>query len=188
MEWLEEKIRTVFLIYRIESALITLSLITAILSFFLFYKTNQKNNTYRKSERFIFVDISGAVKKPGLYQLLQGARIEEAIKMAGGYTKEADLSYVEQNMNRAEVLTDQYKIYIPTKEEASKTVSENQDSPSLVSINSADMSDLEKLPNVGTVTAEKILNSRPYKALDELLTKGVISKKLYEKIRLSISL
>lgn len=187
MDWLAEKIKDVFITYRVEFSLIVLSIATALVSFFMFYKLSGLNK-YDDRAQFISADISGAVKKPGLYRFTQGTRVEDAIQMAGGYKLSADRSYVEQNMNRAQILTDQYKIYIPTKDDTERIILSDQSSTTLISINSSDINELEKLPDIGSITAEKIITSRPYEALDELLTKGVISKKLYEKIKTQISL
>jgi DNA uptake protein ComE-like DNA-binding protein len=54
---------------------------------------------------------------------------------------------------------------------------------SLTNINSASAEDLDKLPQIGKVRAASIIKGRPYKATDDLLTKKVLSKGVFEKIK-----
>ena len=61
------------------------------------------------------VDIGGAIRKPGVYTIETGQRIYELIDKAGGLTDDADLVYFDKNINRAQKLNDQVKIYIPFK-------------------------------------------------------------------------
>jgi hypothetical protein len=61
----------------------------------------------------IWVNISGAVKSPGLYQLPAESRTLEVLRIAGGLVKNADFSYVNQSLNLAEKLKDSQKVYIP---------------------------------------------------------------------------
>jgi len=63
----------------------------------------------------VTVDVSGAVVKPGVYQLNAQSRVEEALTAAGGLTSEADLVWVDKNVNRSAKLVDGAKIYVPTK-------------------------------------------------------------------------
>lgn len=65
------------------------------------------------TDGIVYIDIGGAVKQPMLAELPAGSRVEDAIQEAGGLTRNADLTYI----NRAELLTDGQKIYIPRKGE-----------------------------------------------------------------------
>ena len=58
----------------------------------------------------VYVDVDGAVVKPGVYRLKDGARVSQAIDAAGGLTAEADVT----GLNRASKITDGQKIYVPT--------------------------------------------------------------------------
>ena len=58
----------------------------------------------------VYVDVDGAVVKPGVYRLKDGARVSQAIDAAGGLTAEADVTV----LNRASKITDGQKIYVPT--------------------------------------------------------------------------
>ena len=58
----------------------------------------------------------------------------------------------------------------------------------LININTASQSELEKLTGIGPVYAQKMIEHRPYSTKEELVSKGVISQKVLEKIKESISL
>ena len=74
---------------------------------------DSENNIQEETKKEIVVHITGEVKKEGVVYLEEGSRVVDAIKKAGGETKEADLSQV----NLAYVLQDGQKIYIPNKNE-----------------------------------------------------------------------
>lgn len=142
--------------------------------------TIQNNSIYK-------VDVSGEVLNPGVYQLPVGSRIEEAIKAAGGIKTSADPDFVAKNLNLAQKVSDGMKIYVPKLAEANQAgnqaVAGSSTSEVLININTAPLSDLDKLPGVGEVTAQKIIDSRPFGSLEELLIKKAVSKATYEKIK-----
>lgn len=143
------------------------------------------------------IDISGAVIKPDVYQVSPGARMKDVIDLAGGFSKEADTAYVSKNFNLAKAVVDQEKIYIPTKDdiknnsfavsipsvEAVSSELNEIHSTSLISINSASEEELDILPGIGPTTAKKIIENRPYSAINELLTKKTISQSTFNKIQ-----
>lgn len=134
----------------------------------------------------VAVDVSGAVVNPGVYQLPNGARVEEAIRAAGGVTESADLNYLSKSMNLAQKIVDGMKVYIPRAREtgpSGQPVLGIQTQDSLININSASVSELDKLPGVGPVTAQNIIDKRPYSEVSELLSKKAVSKAVYEKIK-----
>lgn len=136
------------------------------------------------------VDVSGAVISPGVYSLSMEARVEDALKMAGGVTEEADPVYVSKTINLAQKVADGMKIYVPVASETPPSGSAPQDSSSsqsLININEAILSDLDKLPGVGAVTAQKIIDNRPYSGIEELVTKKAVSRSVYEKIKSLVS-
>ncbi len=171
-----------------------------------------KLNIDEKNAALIFVEISGAVYKPGVYALSEGSRLAGLIEKAEGLNKHADKGFFYRNYNQARVLLDGEKVHAPSFEEIAKgsfveqpliiytnkiSVVNDQSTTSstglgeggdLVSIGSATVAELEGLPGVGKVTAEKIIDARPYNAIDELRAKGVISESLFTKIRPLISL
>lgn len=139
----------------------------------------------------IYVDVGGAVEKPGVYQLQSSSRVNEALVIAGGLGEEADREWVERNLNLAAKVTDGQKIYIPSLKEA------NKDSPrstlqglslkEKININKATAAELDTLWGVGEATAKKIIDSRPYGAIEELLTKKAVKNNVYEAIKDSVS-
>lgn len=143
----------------------------------------------------IAVDVGGAVIKPGVYELKVGARINEALIAAGGLGEEADREWVERNLNLAQKVTDGQKIYIPSIKDAplqSKGTSlSDYKGPSFVTdkinINTASVAELDTLWGVGEATAKKIIDNRPYGAVEELLTKKAVKNNVYEAIKDKIS-
>lgn len=144
------------------------------------------------SEAKIMVDVSGQVLNPGVYSLSSSSRIQDALIAAGGLSQDADRVYIERYMNLAQKVTDGAKIYIPRQnesvEQTNTQVAGTSTQQGLVSVNSATQSQLEELPSIGPVTAEKIISGRPYSSVEELKTKQIIGEKTFEKIKNSLSL
>jgi competence protein ComEA len=136
------------------------------------------------------VDISGAVNKPGVYQLAPGSRVEDAIQIAGGLLDQVDAAYISRQLNLAQKLSDGMKLYIPYKQETKHPaqIINTVESQRLISINQSTLSELDQLPGIGLTTAQKIIDKRPYQSVEELTTKKVISKSLLAKLRDKISL
>lgn len=140
----------------------------------------------------LYVDISGAVVKPGVYALPTEARVGEALKAAGGLTAKADPGFVAHSLNLAQKLSDGMKLYIPAKGEGGGVVSGGSapaatTGSGMININSATQSQLESLPGIGPVTAQAIISKRPYGDIADLQTKKVVSKAVYDKIKSKIS-
>jgi len=137
----------------------------------------------------IFVDVSGAVLKPGVYRLAYGSRVADAINTAGGFSSSADSNFISKSLNLAQKLSDGAKIYIPKKGESGQTLGTTQSSlnSSLVNINSASLDQLDALPGIGPATAQKIISARPYSRVEELLEKKIVGASTFEKIKDKIS-
>ena len=136
----------------------------------------------------LYVDVSGAVRKPGLYRLDAGSRVADAIQAAGGASPRADLSA----LNLAELLTDGVKVDVVRKGDAtSAPVAAVGVAPSpsvpIVNINTADEPTLELIPGVGPVTANAILAYRDrigrFSAIEQLLEVNGIGPATVENIR-----
>lgn len=139
------------------------------------------------SQRMISVDVSGAVKKPGVYQVKDGSRIEEAIKAAEGFANNANQEYISKYLNLAQKLSDGTKIFVPAEGESGVAAQAGGvggvNVQSKVNINTASQSELEALPGIGPVTASKIISSRPYQQVADLFNKKAVSKSVFEKLK-----
>jgi len=141
----------------------------------------------------LVADVAGAVMKPGVYELKGNARVNEALIAAGGLGEEADREWVEKNLNLAAKVTDGQKIYIPSEGETEKVAPLQGKGTTLmtrldlVNINTASSAELDTLWGVGEATAKKIIDSRPYGAVEELLTKKAVKNNVYEAIKDSVS-
>ena len=137
------------------------------------------------------VDVSGAVLKPGVYELNNDSRIEQAIVIAGGITEDANKEYISKSINLAQKISDGLKIYIPFEGEQSGGVVAGVSSVNIgvkININSATNVELDSLPGVGPVTSSKIVSGRPYLKVEALLDKKIISKAVFEKIKEQITI
>ncbi|MCX6791609.1 MAG: ComEA family DNA-binding protein [Candidatus Gottesmanbacteria bacterium] len=180
--------------YKIPIFLGGISVLTIIVSIVLLVKSTQtptpiefsSDRVEASSSAVLTVDVEGAVASPGVYTLPGGARVEDAIAAAGGLERDADDALFAKTMNRAAKLVDGGKIYIPSL--SSSPQSPQSPLSPLVSVNSGSQSELDSLPGVGPVTAQKIIDNRPYQTLDDLVTKKAIGPSLYEKLKNNLSL
>jgi competence protein ComEA len=137
----------------------------------------------------IAVHVVGAVQQPGVYHLAAGSRGDDAVRLAGGATSQADLKQV----NLAAVLVDGQQLWIPRRGEripnnsVPNTVpnAPRNGVPTLIDINQATVADLDRLPGVGPSTARAIVDHRtrngPFASVDDLLAvRGIGPVKLAE--------
>ena len=137
----------------------------------------------------IKIYIAGEVVSPGVYELDENSRIEDAINIAGGLTKDAFL----RDVNLACILEDAMKIYIPNKNdnENIEIISGNTTNPTSTSnginINKADASELESIPGIGPSTAQKIITYRnengKFSSIDDIKNISGIGDKKFESIK-----
>ncbi|MBI2033284.1 MAG: ComEA family DNA-binding protein [Candidatus Levybacteria bacterium] len=153
------------------------------------FESSQEQDSQK--DKTIFIDIEGAVVNPGLYKLSYDARIQDALVAAGGLSSEADREYIAKNINLATKLTDGGKIYIPIKGETESIKGiigiKGGTADGAININTGSQTQLEELPGIGPVTAQKIISGRPYTSIDELLNKKIVGSKVYEQIKERIS-
>jgi len=120
------------------------------------------------------VDVSGAVRHPGVYRLSAGSRVEDALKRAGGATRRADLTQV----NRAAKVEDGRQILVPVRAAAGGAAPAGAGpapggTPAApLNLNTATAEQLDTLDGVGPATAQKILDYRKahngFGSVDEL--------------------
>jgi competence protein ComEA len=142
------------------------------------------------------VDVEGQVQKPGVYKVSDGARLQDALIAAGGMSSIADREYISKHLNLAQKVVDGGKIYIPGIDEKTTDTPVSIDSDSnisstntlgdnsgLININSSSAEQLDTLPKVGAVTAQKIISGRPYISTDELVSKKILGQKTYDGLK-----
>jgi competence protein ComEA len=122
----------------------------------------------------VVVDVVGAVRRPGLYRLEHGSRIADAVARAGGATRKADLSQV----NLAAPLADGEQVVVPRRgvavagPGAGGGGAGGAASTGPVHLSTATLDQLDSLPGIGPVTAQKILDYRAkhgaFTSVDEL--------------------
>ena len=137
----------------------------------------------------VWVDVAGAVEKPGVYELSKGSRVKDALVMAGGLSETAEREYLEKVINMAEELEDGEKIYIPYRgtEDGKVLGGSTDDLGGLININTASITRLDTLWGVGSARAQDIIDNRPFSKTEELLSKGVLPENVYEKIKDKVS-
>ncbi|MCZ8534932.1 helix-hairpin-helix domain-containing protein [Psychrobacillus psychrodurans] len=137
----------------------------------------------------VFVEVKGAVMKPGVYELLEGDRVLNAIEMAGGYLESSNSKHI----NHAERVKDEMVIYVPEEGEEVEEVllPTSSSQSSLVNINNADSTVLSTLPGIGAAKAEAIISHREqsgaFKEKQDLMKVTGIGQKTYEKLEPLIS-
>lgn len=161
------------------------------------------NSTTESQKMQIFVEVGGAVISPGVYTFENSARVEDLLIRAGGFSENADREFIEKNLNRASKLLDGQKVYIPTREEISEnkvnhsdvlsantsqvyqngSFVTNSENGTLVNINNASLDVLDKLPGIGPVYGQKIIDQRPYSNIEELNSRSIIPKSTFEKLK-----
>ena len=142
------------------------------------------------SDKIIYIDLGGAVAKPGVYKVTPDTRLYMVIEMAGGLTEDADTNHV----NQASFVEDGEKIIIPSKGDPAAAVNDVQgtsaaDQYGLVNINIASKDELMTLNGIGEVMAERIIEYRTgnrFKNKEDIMSVKGIGSGIYEKIKDSI--
>ena len=137
----------------------------------------------------ITVDVKGAVKSPGIYDLPVGSRVNDAVQKAGGLTEEA----ASKSLNLAQKVSDEALVYVPAKGEevaSEKTGSGTASSTSKekkVNINKASLEELKQVKGLGGKRAQDIIDHREtngkFKSVDELKKVSGIGAKTIEKLK-----
>lgn len=138
----------------------------------------------------IVVQIDGAVATPATYRLPGGARLDDLVRQAGGFTRDADVSSV----NLAARVGDGEVVRIPAQSTAapSQAAAGSPTAAVRININTASAAELESLPGIGPVLSERIVAHReengPFTSLDQLADVEGISTGLIEQLRPLITL
>ncbi|MGZ0710750.1 helix-hairpin-helix domain-containing protein (plasmid) [Coraliomargarita sp. W4R53] len=136
----------------------------------------------------IYVHVSGAVAKPGLYVLSVGDRVVDAVAAAGGFASDA----AEGAVNLARLLNDGEQLVAPSEADvlaaATETAIAGSPAPgSRVNLNTADSTTLETLPGIGPALAQRIIDWRSangaFTSVEDLLSVSGIGDKVLESLR-----
>ncbi len=152
------------------------------------------NQDEGENQAKIFVHLAGDVQRPGVYELTEGARLEDLIQPAGI----RDLDLLNKYFNRAQILSDGMKIYIPSPDEISGEekldfqpentgLFQGTASSNLIDINRAGRDELMTLPGIGQTKAQDILNYREkngnFKIIDDIMLVKGIGPATFEKLK-----
>lgn len=158
-------------------------------------KTSEKATDGSKNQKIV-VDIKGAVKNEGVYELPSGSRVTDVIKQAGGFAEDAD----KKSVNLAMKLTDETVIYvarvgenieaanqssITDKDSSQETKSEK------INLNKATLAELQKISGIGAKRAQDIIDYRDAKggftSVEDLVNVSGIGEKTLEKLKSEVS-
>jgi competence protein ComEA len=144
----------------------------------------------------VVAQVAGEVQSPGVYHLPAVARVEDAVRAAGGPTEEADF----EQLNLAARVADGQRLVVPRKNGAQSTTVQGDAAraPSgsaggttlgggkRLNLNAASFAELDALPGVGAVTAQKILEQRqksPFTTVDQLVELKIVNNATFARIR-----
>lgn len=142
-------------------------------------------------QKLITVYVSGAVVKPGLYELPAGIRAQEAVAAAGGVTEYANL----EKVNLAKKLKDGSQVNVPAlkgskaiqqRGNAAESAAAQSTESGLININTASVDELDSLPGVGVVTAQKIAEYRqqhPFEKIEDIMQVRGIGEAKFNKMK-----
>ena len=181
-----------------KRGLVAISLVAVTFSVFLFL-TTRGSAIAQESPRPVFsvspitqtilVHVAGKVSNPDVYPLLQGARVADAIKAAGGVLNGVDTS----DLNLARMLVDGEQIYVGyTPKVSSNKAKSAKRFSGIININRATKTEFDSLVGIGPVIAGRIINYRtqngPFLAIEDLLKVSGVGPKTLEKIRSRLTL
>ena len=136
----------------------------------------------------ITVDVKGAVKAPGIYDLPVGSRVNDAVQKAGGLTEQAD----SKSINLAQKVSDEALVYVPTKgeeanQQANSGASSSTNKEKKVNLNKASLEELKQVKGLGGKRAQDIIDHREtngkFKSVEELKKVSGIGAKTIEKLK-----
>jgi competence protein ComEA len=137
----------------------------------------------KKAQRGIFVHVAGAVVRPGLYELANGARVDEAVRKAGGARPDANLDA----LNLAAKVKDGDKVLVPGPPTEGGDAEGGSEGSGLINLNTASIAELDELPGIGPALAQRIVDYREkhggFRTLDDLLDVPGIGPSKLEEMR-----
>lgn len=203
---------------KVITSFVVVALLISALVYNILYINKKKDEIFDEIEgveeieeetevKTIFVDVGGEVNNPGIYELPENSRINDAITIAGGITNQADLT----DINLAYILLDAMKIVVPKKEakkvssnstvksisklvtsEISLSNSGEQATDTIININIATKEQLKTLNGIGEATAQKIIDYRNEKGkfenIEAIKNVSGIGESKFDKIKNKITI
>lgn len=131
----------------------------------------------------IIVDVKGEVKKPGVYEMDMDTRVNDVIRLAGGFSDKADETFV----NLAQKVQDEMIIHVPKVGEVDEYTETGSTESSKVKVNYATQEEMESLSGIGPAKAQAIIQHRDeegfFQSVEDLLEISGIGEKTLESIR-----
>ena len=158
------------------------------------FSENTSDGESHHTSESIYVHVCGCVRHPGLYKADSGIRAGEAIELAGGFTKEADISAV----NLAAIVSDGMQLYVPSEKENARSDNagngtgrakrdQTAESDGLLNLNEATEAELGELPGIGEKRAGDIVAYReengPFSSIDKIKNVSGIGDGIFERIK-----
>ena len=139
------------------------------------------------TDKPIIVHITGAVPRPGVYALPEGARVQDGISAAGGFLAEAEKS----GINLARALEDGEQLDIPYIDGFTPVIATPEEvfvpTSDLIDINTASVTELDTLPGIGPTTAQKIVDYRdsngPFINIEDIVNVSGVGPTTFDRIR-----
>ena len=151
--------------------------------------TEKEEKDESVEQDLITVDVKGAVKSPGIYDLPVGSRVNDAVQKAGGLTEQAD----SKSLNLAQKVNDEALVYVPTKgeeaasQQAGSGAASSTSKEKKVNINKASLEELKQVKGLGGKRAQDIIDHREangkFKSVEELKKVSGIGAKTIEKLK-----
>ena len=147
-------------------------------------ENTEQKSTEDKTKSLLYVHVCGQVKNPGVYQLEEGARIFDAVQLAGGLTEEA----WEEAINLAKIVTDGEQIRIPDQTEAELfLLEETQTESGLINLNQATKEQLMTLTGIGEARAKDIIAYREehgaFQTIEDIMKVEGIKEGMFSKMK-----
>ena len=168
----------------------------------------KSSNQEAQEKDLVIFDIEGGVVNPGVYRLKAGSVIADAIEEAGGFSKDADRERIAREINQASLIGNYSKIYIFTKKDREIKVVVNQPNQvytegvlssnqaikqsnnqirDKININTATLEELDALPKIGPITAQRIIDWREanggFAIIEDIKKVKGIGEEIFEEIK-----
>ena len=148
-------------------------------------KAKETNNDSMANK--IYVEVTGEVNKTGLYYVDSNLLVRDVINLAGGVKSSADLS----NINLSQGIVSQMIIHVPAKNSEVNPTKPDENNPQdiikKININTATIDELDSLPGIGYIIAQRIIDYRaengPFESIEDIVRVSGIKESVYAQIK-----